>query len=181
MASEGSIIVELDHDDELTPDCLAEVWAAFDNPQVGFVYSDWCELLPDGQSGRYPLGWAFGFGSDYWSAEHGCWVMSAPEVNGTTMRHIVSAPNHVRAWRADVYRALNGHNPKWTIADDYDLCVRTFLETRMVHIPKLLYKQHIGGHTAQRKQNDLIQRNVAEIAAQYDKQISARCEELGLN
>lgn len=181
MVSEGNIIVELDHDDELTPNCLAEVWAAFDNPQIGFVYSDWCEILPNGLSGRYPQGWAFGYGSDYWSDDYGCWVMSAPPINSTTIRHIVSAPNHVRAWRADVYRGLNGHNPKWTIADDYDLCVRTFLETRMVHIPQLLYKQHIGGHTAQRQQNDLIQRNVAEIAAFYDKNITARCEELGLD
>lgn len=107
--------------------------------------------------------------------------MSAPPINSITIRHIVSAPNHVRAWRADVYRSLNGHNPKWTIADDYDLCVRTFLETRMVHIPKLLYKQHIGAHTAQRQQNELIQRNVAEIALFYDKNITARCEELGLD
>lgn len=181
MVSEGNIIVELDHDDELTPNCLAEIWTAFDNPQIGFVYSDWCEILPNGMSGRYPEGWAFGYGSDYWSIDYGCWAMSAPAINSTTIRHIVSAPNHVRAWRSDVYRSLNGHNPKWTIADDYDLCVRTFLETRMVHIPKLLYKQHIGAHTAQRQQNDLIQRNVAEIAAFYDKHITARCEELGLD
>jgi glycosyltransferase involved in cell wall biosynthesis len=178
MVSEGDIIVELDHDDELYPDCLAEVANAFLDPSIGFVYSDWCEILPDGNSGRYPDGWAFGFGSDYWSDEHGVWVMSAPEINPTTMKHIVSAPNHVRAWCADVYRKLNGHNPAYVVADDYELVVRTFLETKFFHIKKLLYKQHIGPSTAQRQRNALIQDLVASISAEYSDRIDARFEEL---
>ena len=180
MVAAGQIIVELDHDDELTPDCLAELEQAFDDPEVGFAYSDWCEILPDGQSGRYPKGWAFGFGADYWSDQYGCWVMSAPPANEITMNHIVSAPNHVRAWRADVYRQLNGHDPSFPVADDYELCVRTFLATRMVHIPKMLYRQHIGPMTAQRTRNQQIQTLVADISAQYATQIHDRCVELGL-
>jgi glycosyltransferase involved in cell wall biosynthesis len=167
MVAEGDVLVELDHDDELTPDALAFVADAFADPEVGFVYSDWCEILPSGESGRYPEGWAFGYGSDYWSAEHMCWVMSAPELNRTTLGHIVSAPNHVRAWRADVYRHVGGHDPCLTVADDYDLVVRTALATKSVHIPKLLYRQHIGPSTAQRSRNDLIQKLVPEIEARY--------------
>jgi hypothetical protein len=106
--------------------------------------------------------------------------MSAPPVNEITMNHIVSAPNHVRAWRADVYRQLNGHDAAYPVADDYELCVRTFLATRMVHIPKMLYKQHIGPMTAQRTRNQQIQTLVADISAQYATQIHARCVELGL-
>lgn len=173
MVADGDILVELDHDDELTPDALAEIERAFTEPQVGFVYSDWCEILPTGESGRYPQGWAFGYGSDYFSAEHGVWVMSAPPVNATTIRHIVSAPNHVRAWRASVYRALGGHDASLRVADDFDLCVRTALATEMRHIPRLLYKQHIGAHTAQRQRNAEIQVRVAEIAAKYDEQLKA--------
>jgi O-antigen biosynthesis protein len=181
MVAKGDILVELDHDDELTPDCLAEIASAFEDPEVGFVYSDWCEILADGQSGRYPEGWGFGYGSDYWSDEYGVWVMSAPEVNAVTMKHIVSAPNHVRAWRADVYRKLNGHNYRYVVADDYELVVRTFLETKFVHIPKLLYKQHIGPTTAQRQKNALIQELVSEISAQYNDSINARCKELQID
>lgn len=173
MVAEGDILVELDHDDELTPDALAEVAAAFEDPQVGFVYSDWCEILPSGDSGRYPDGWAFGFGSDYWSQEHGVWVMRAPELNATTVRHIVSAPNHVRAWRADVYRLIGGHNPGLTVADDYELFLRTYLATKCRHIPRLLYRQHIGPHTAQRQRNRLIQVEVARLAAEYDERLTA--------
>ena len=180
MVAEGDIVLELDHDDELLPNCLELVAREFENPEVGFVYSDWCELLPDGLSGKYPEGWAFGYGSEYWSEEHGVWVMSSPALNATTMKHIVSAPNHVRCWRSSVYRDLNGHDPKYTVADDYDLCVRTFLATKMVHIPKLLYKQYIGPTTAQRVRNDLIQTYVAEIAEKYGSAIDERCIELGL-
>ena len=167
MAAEGDILVELDHDDELTPDCLQEIHDAFQNPDIGFVYSDWCEILPDGQTGKYPEGWAFGYGSEY--VHEGMWVMSAPPINGTTIRHIVSAPNHVRAWRADVYRQIGGHDPTLPVADDYDLCVRTVLATQTHHIPKLLYKQHIGAHTAQRQRNSQIQTLVAGIAHKHDE------------
>lgn len=181
MAAEGDILLELDHDDELTPDCLENVFHAFEDPEVGFAYSDWCEILPDGQSGVYPQGWAFGYGSEYWSEQYGVWVMSSPPINSTTIRHIVSAPNHVRAWRASVYRELNGHDPRLTVADDYELMVRTFLKTKFHHIKKLLYKQYIGPSTAQRTRNDLIQLHVAQIAHNHNEAITERCEELGLS
>jgi hypothetical protein len=171
MASEGEILVELDHDDELTPGGLEEIARAFADPEVGFVYSDWAEINDRGQWCRYPEGWAFGYGSDYQIAP-GLWVMRAPALNRTTLSHIVSAPNHVRAWRASVYRGIGGHDPSLPIADDYDLCVRTALATSCVHIPKLLYKQHIGSHTAQRQRNDLIQKLVAEISARHSAQIA---------
>ena len=167
-AALGDILVELDHDDELTSDALTEIQSAFDTqPDVGFVYSDWCEIMADGQSGRYPQGWAFGYGSDYWSDEHDVWVMQAPDINRITMSHIVSAPNHVRAWRASVYYAIGGHDPALSIADDYDLCVRTALHTEMYRIPQLLYRQHIGLHTQQRQRNALIQELVPQIHDKY--------------
>ena len=164
----GEIIVELDHDDELTPDALHLINLTFtDMPSIGFIYSDWCEIFPDGSSGRYPEGWAFGYGKDYWSAEHNAWVMQAPPLNTTTLSHIVSAPNHVRAWRASTYHAVGGHNPALPVADDYDLVVRTALATDCLHLPKMLYKQHISPVTAQRQRNGLIQELVAELSAKY--------------
>lgn len=174
MVADGNILVELDHDDELTPNALEKIQQAFDeNPEAGFVYSDWCEILPDGQSGKYPAGWAFGYGSEYWSDQHGVWVMSAPPMNATTIRHIVSAPNHVRCWRSELYHQIGGHNPKLPVADDYELVVRTALATKFHHIPELLYKQHIGAHTAQRQRNASIQEYVADIARTYDSALDA--------
>jgi O-antigen biosynthesis protein len=163
MAAEGNILVELDHDDELTPDCLKVLDSVF--PQVGFAYSDWSEVFADGTTGRYPEGWAFGYGGEY--QIDGEWVMKAPPINRTTLSHIVSAPNHVRAWDAEVYRGLGGHSPELGVADDYDLVVRTALETNIAYVPKRLYRQHISPKTAQRQRNAEIQRRVAEISAKY--------------
>ena len=179
MVAEGDILVELDHDDELTPDCLTEIENAFNtHPDIGFVYSDWAEINPAGEWCRYPDGWAFGYGDQYRLNDR--WVMKAPPVNDVTIRHIVSAPNHVRAWRANVYHALGGHDSTLPVADDYELIVRTYLNTRIAHIPKLLYKQHISPNTAQRQRNGLIQSLVAEIAEKYADDITARSTELGL-
>lgn len=177
MVAEGDILVELDHDDELTPDALEVIRDAFADPEIGFCYSDWCELLPNGQSGRYPAGWAFGYGSDYWCEERGVWVMVAPELNRTTLGHIVSAPNHVRAWRASTYREIGGHDHELPVADDYDLVVRTALATACVRIPKMLYRQHVGPTTAQRTRNAQIQDLVATISTRYAGDIAERYPE----
>lgn len=171
MVAEGNILVELDHDDELTHDALEQISNAFNDPDIGFVYSNWCEINELGQSCRYPDGWAFGYGSDYWDEEYGVWVMRTPEINKTTMSHIVSVPNHVRAWRSSIYRNLNGHNPELPVADDYELIVRTILNTKYFHIDKLLYKQHTSSSTTQRTRNELIQSLVGSISSFYKEDI----------
>lgn len=166
----GDILLELDHDDELLPECLSEVQNAFDsNNSIGFVYSDWCEILSNGSSGKYPPGWAFGYGSEYWDPNNQVWVMSSPPINRKTISHIVSMPNHVRAWRASTYKTMGGHNHTLNLADDYELMVRTFLSTECFHIPKLLYKQYVGPHTANQQRNWLIQSLVPEIHKNYSE------------
>jgi glycosyltransferase involved in cell wall biosynthesis len=170
----GEILVELDHDDELTPDALAEIDVAFIDYGVGFVYSNCAEVFDDGTSGKYPEGWAFGYGSERWNEQHAVWEMIAPQLNRITLSHIVSVPNHVRCWRTSTYRELGGHDVKLPVADDYDLIVRSALHTtRCKHIDKLLYLQHIGADTAQRKQNRLIQDLVPLIHEGYVDGIAA--------
>lgn len=179
MAAEGDVLVELDHDDELHPEALAAVADSFAaDGEIGFVSSNWCEINVAGASCRYPDGWAFGYGSDYWDEQLGVWVMRTPEVNATTMRHIVSVPNHLRAWRADLYRQLGGHNRHMAVADDYELLVRTFLATKMANIDRCLYRQHIGPGTAQRQRNAEIQQVVAALAEQHGPAIDARWAEI---
>jgi SAM-dependent methyltransferase len=55
------------------------------------------------------------------------------------MCQILYAPNHLRAWRSSVYRAVGGHDPALQVADDFDLLCRTYLSTRFRHIPEALY------------------------------------------
>lgn len=174
-AAFGDILVEADHDDFLEPDCLASIQEYADKiPYSGFFYSDWCEITPSGFSAKYPDGWAFGYGDHYWSEEHQVWAMKAPEINRTTLSHIVSVPNHVRAWRRETYWKAGGHDPALPVADDYDLLVRTALVTRMTHIPRMLYRQYISPTTAQRTKNDLIQQLVPEIHAKYSAELDVK-------
>jgi O-antigen biosynthesis protein len=169
--AKGDILVELDSDDELAPTALEQIAGAFQDLEVGFVFSDWSEINEAGESCRYPEGWAFGYGSEY--ERDGIWVMSAPEINNITSRHIVSMPNHVRAWRSSVYHAIGGHSTEFPVADDYELCVRTILNTKWKHIAEPLYRQHIRSGSAQRTKNALIQQLVAQIADRYKDDLTA--------
>jgi glycosyltransferase involved in cell wall biosynthesis len=170
MSAAGDILVELDHDDELTPNALQLISEAFGDEAVGFVFSDWCELFANGESGIYADGWGFGYGRKYCDGDK--WGLSLPTINAETLQHIVSVPNHVRAWRATTYREIGGHNPELAIADDYELIIRTALATKWHHIPQVLYRQHIGPHTAQRQRNDAIQTAVNEIYEKYRHDIT---------
>jgi glycosyltransferase involved in cell wall biosynthesis len=177
----GKILVELDHDDELTDYALDSVVHGFEQyPEAGFLYTDNAEVYEDGTSYTYRDGWAFGYGS-YTDVEyHGRLYKSgsAGNINSKTIRHIASTPNHIRAWRKSFYESIGGHNRELHVADDFEIIVRTFLKTRMVRVPKLCYLQHIG-HTAQVERIKEIYRHVKSIRIHYDKMIHERFLELG--
>lgn len=180
----GSILVELDHDDELTIDGLSLVVGAFEKyPDAGFAYTDCAEVFEAGGNATYPVGWGFGYGKSYDVIYDGKQYIAqrAPLINPKTIRHIVSSPNHIRAWQRDFYNDVGGHSHLLHVADDYELCVRTFLHTRMVKIEKLGYIQYYNqvGNT-QRKRNEDIQRIVRNVQFAYDKRIHDRFLQLGI-
>ena len=182
----GAILAELDHDDELTDHCLADVVeAANAHPEAGFFYTDCAEIFENGVNGHYGDSYAFGFGSYRTEVyrDHAYAVTNYPSVNAKTVRHIVGMPNHIRAWRTSAYHATGGYSPEVHVADDYELCLRTFLTTRMVHIQRFGYIQYlgVGGENTQRRRNREIQRLVEAFAWRYEPQIHARLLELGLD
>lgn len=181
----GKYLIEMDHDDELTPWAVEEVVKAYEKlPDVGFVYSDFAECFPDGGQVRYGAGWGHGYGSyrdeTYNGQEYA--VVNSPNINAKTIRHIVAAPNHLRSWRASTYFEIGGHNPDLPVADDYELMVRTFLHTRMARIPKMCYVQYRNdsGNT-HRSRNREIQRLVRHISVTMDRAIHERLLELGVD
>jgi glycosyltransferase involved in cell wall biosynthesis len=193
----GQILAELDHDDELTPNALADVVRAFrhfdgtnaERPHAGFVYTDFAEVRPDGSAVTYASDWAFGYGSYRWERWGGraLAVANAPNINAKTIRHIVGVPNHLRAWRRDTYDDVGGHGRHIHVADDYELLVRTFLGTRMVRVPRLGYLQWRNpsgaiqqGNTHQER-NQEIQRLTRAFSQRYDAAIHARLLELGVD
>ncbi len=179
--AKGEILVELDHDDELTDyalDCVVKGFRQF--PEAGFLYTDCAEIYEDRTSRTYRDGWAFGYGS-YSDVEYRGALYksgSAGNINPKTIRHIVSTPNHVRAWRRSFYESIGGHNRELHVADDYEILVRTFLKTRMIRVPRLCYLQFIG-NTAQQERNLDIHRHVRSIRVHYEREIHARFLELG--
>jgi hypothetical protein len=100
-------------------------------------------------------------------------------INPKTIRHIVGVPNHFRAWEKEFYHKIGGHNRRLSIADDYELIIRTFLNTRMVRIPKLLYLQFYHESNTQNDTRGDIQRRVRSIGSFYNQQIKQRFDELG--
>ena len=182
----GDILVELDHDDELTQTCLGDVVEAFQRfPDAGFAYSDCAEVFESGVNATYGDSFAFHFGTYRYEQYEGreYLVMNYPDINAKTVRHIVSMPNHVRAWTREAYTAIGGHSPDVHVADDFELCIRTFLTTRMVHIKRFGYIQHLGdqGENTQRQRNAEIQRLVRYFARFYEDRIHQRLEELGVD
>ena len=183
----GEYLMELDHDDELMPDAVELMVRAFvEYPDAGFVYSDCMECDTEFNTTRYVEGFALGYGNYYLDTHKGKTVdiNACVPVNPKTIRHIVGVPNHFRAWRRSVYHNLGGHNRRLTIADDYELVVRSFLSTRFVRIPKNCYIQYYYGQNTQDANGgdtrQDIQRRVRTIAQFYSEDIKKRFEELGM-
>ena len=180
----GLYIIELDHDDELTPKALEMVVETYRRyPEVGFVYSDFAECFEDGSPVMYGKGWGFGYGSYREETHNGLKyaVANAPKINSKSIRHIVAAPNHLRSWKKSVYNEIGGHNELIHVADDYEVMVRTFLHTRMALIPKMCYVQYRNDTgNAHQARNQEIQRLVRYFSEYYDEQIHERFVELGV-
>jgi glycosyltransferase involved in cell wall biosynthesis len=177
----GRFLVELDHDDALTDyalDCVVKEFQQF--AEAGFLYTDCAEIYQDGTNSTYRQGWAFGYGS-YTDVEYKGKLYksgSGGNINPKTIRHIISAPNHIRAWRKSFYDSIGGHNQELHVADDYEIMIRTFLKTRMVRVPRLCYLQYVSNSTQQLRNKD-IQRHVRSIRTHYDRMIHNRFLELG--
>ena len=146
----GEILLELDHDDILAENALQDVVEAFQDSEIGFVYSDTAEWVD-------ATGAPFVYSSEYGWENYPCVIrgkqllaMVSFEANARTLAQILYAPNHLRAWRTSVYKEIGGHDPTLKVADDFDLMARTYLVTKLKHIPKPLYgyrRRSDGGNT----------------------------------
>lgn len=171
----GFAYVELDHDDLLAEDCLAEIAKAIEltGPNA-FIYSQTATVRFDGTPVLFTpdFGWkrAVGvcLGKTY--TYNAC-----PPVTARTISEILFAPDHVRVWTAEAYRRAGGHDPAFPVADDHDLIVRTYLAGTTFHkIDKLLYLHRVD-------ENNTSTHRVAEIGtrsrATRDKHLHALAAE----
>ena len=162
----GEILVEVDHDDIITPDCLEKIHAAFmGDEEVGFVYSDNAKLAESFIPYDTKHWWTYR--SFNRGGEKLCAMESLP-ITPANMWYIWFMPDHVRAWRSDVYHAVWWHDITLEILDDQDLIQRTFMETKFHHIPEVLYIYRITWENTWTERNKEIQEWTVRM---YDKNI----------
>lgn len=181
MCCDGDYLVEVDHDDELTDNCLEMLCKAFDTyKDADFVYSHAMEEQ-DGVPVNYGEYFALGLGDygEYDINGEKLRIAKTPDVNALSLRHIVGLPNHVRCWRKEFYHKIGGHNTDLSVLDDMDILIRTALNGKMCKVDKVLYIQHEGssndasgrGSTTQGKRMSEILRLGVLLRQRYDEEI----------
>ena len=170
----GDVLVEVDHDDILTPDCLEELAKGFkENPECGFVYSDNATYHMEDKFIPYSpvFGWTY---RDFIWNDKKLTAMNSFEPSSHAVSYIWYAPDHVRAWKRDVYHQVGGHNVELSICDDHELMIKTYLETNFYHIPKVLYIYRITGDNSFLERNEAIQIKTKELHNQYAQQLAEK-------
>lgn len=169
----GDILVEADHDDILTNNCLEKLNEAFQDEEIGFVYSDNATLHMKDEF--VPFNEAYG-----WTHKKFKWKdkelysMNAFEPSSHSVAYIWYAPDHVRAWRTSTYHEIGGHNQDLSICDDHELCIRTYLYTKMKRIPEVLYIYRITGENTWLERNEAIQLKTQELFGQYAMKLAEK-------
>ena len=114
----GEFVVFLDHDDELTEDCLYEIALCVDRDDPDFIYSDEDKISPKGL-----------FVEPFFK----------PDWSPDTMMSIMYTC-HVGCMRLSTLREAGPLASEYDGAQDWDLVLRVTERTnRIVHIPKVLY------------------------------------------
>jgi hypothetical protein len=104
--------------------------------------------------------------------------MDSFKPSSQSLSFIWYAPDHVRAWRASVYKAIGGHNPELEVCDDHELMIRTYLKTKFLHVPEPLYVYRITGDNTWLERNAKIQTMTVELCHKYAMQLAERDAEL---
>jgi hypothetical protein len=170
----GDILLELDHDDLLTPDAIECVKDAFKKPNVGFVYSN--SLITDMELGKRPR----------YDSKHG-WVYREKEFRGklldepicfeatpASVSKIWYAPDHLRSFRKSVYESVGGYNPDLPVLDDQDLMCRLYLATDFYHIDKGLYVYRVHTDNSWLRHNQEIQKGVWPLYDYYIEKMALK-------
>ncbi|MGH8019008.1 MAG: glycosyltransferase family 2 protein [Opitutaceae bacterium] len=116
----GEFIAFLDHDDELTPDALAEVAAhILEQPTADIVYTDQEKHDADGRTLQR-------FHKPAWSPVYLCGAMYV---------------GHLLVCRASLVRDVGGCDKAYDKVQDFELMLRLGRKTKNIHhIPKALYR-----------------------------------------
>jgi glycosyltransferase involved in cell wall biosynthesis len=175
----GDILVEVDHDDLISTDCLLELNKAYQDCEIGFVYSD--SLLYDLSGKMKPFDKIYGWQYHLESFRGKEYIRHIGfEPSSQSLSFIWYSPDHIRSWRKSVYESIGGHNPIMEVCDDHELLIRTYLNTRLYRIDKCLYyyRIHPNFENTQFERNELIQKTTKELFVKYAQKLAERDAEL---
>ena len=167
----GDVVVEVDHDDMITPDCLEELNKAYQDESVGFVFSDVAVYDDNFVPYNEQHGWSYYF---YNFRGKDRYVMNSWRPTSHSLAYIWYAPDHVRSWRKSVYEEIGGHNVDLSICDDHELMIRTYLKTKMYHIKKPLYIYRVYGENTYLQRNADIQIKTVDLYKEYAYQLAEK-------
>ena len=183
----GEILLELDHDDILMPKAVEKVRKAFEaDEDIVFVYSNFAQINDDGTPNRDEFdsnyGWQYYDEGEYRVCNS---FPPHPHNNG----YIWYAPNHLRAFRTDAYKAVGGYLANMRILDDQVLMYRLFRKGEFHLIPQNLYLQRVHKEQTQvqaelnaqiqNKTVELYDQSIQEMAMVWAKQRGLKCLDLG--
>ena len=156
----GDVLVEVDSDDLIDPKCLQLLNKAYQDPEVGFAYSDaaiWDDTFVPYNEDH---GWTH---YPYKFRDKVLTTMRTWEPSSHSLGFIWYAPDHVRSWRKDIYHQIGGHNEDLSICDDHELMIRTYMVTKMHHIKKPLYVYRVTGDNTWLERNEKIQTETVRL------------------
>lgn len=175
MLGTGDILVEMDHDDMLREDCLEKLNVEYQDPEIGFVYSEDAKLTNDFTPYNPYYGWSWY--ETEWRG-HKMKVMRNFEASSLSMTMIYWQPNHVRSWRKEIYHSIGGHDKTLDILDDQDIIARTYLVTKMKNIKEPIYIYRINGENSWLKKTEKIGTETINLFHKYAYQLAERDADL---
>jgi len=123
----GGILVYLEPGDVLTDICLEAIKEGFDRYDSGFVYG--------GVAGCSDPMFGYGMGWKEWRDGRIIDVHAVPNLNPTVLSNRARFLSRPWSWTRDEYFRIGGHHPE---LDDYDLLLRTFIQSNFLYIGECL-------------------------------------------
>lgn len=137
-SANGKYLGFLDADDLLSPDAIELTAAVLDQqPNVGMVYTNYVDMSECGQ---------------ILSLGHRCQIPYSPD--RLLIDHMTF---HFRLMRSEIYQQVGGIDAAFSVAQDYDLCLKISEITNIYHLPKSLYyyRQNSRGISQTRRVNQI--------------------------
>jgi len=170
---EGDVLVEVDSDDILMPECLEELNKAYQDETIGFVYTYVIPYRMNDEFVPYSSNHGWTYHTIKWR-DKDRHIMHSWQPTSHALSYIWYAPDHVRSWRTNIYRDIGGHNVDLDICDDHELMIRTYLVTEMFLIDKPLYVYRITGDNTWLERNQSIQEETKRLGHLWSQNLAER-------